>query len=227
MGSVQHRSGTGASTHHGAMLPSAPLVVQILLRMFNAMNCGAVLLGGNKRVLHLNAKAENYLGDGLMVTNDRLCALDRGCDAILQTVLDQSLKYRQMHRTFRLRDAVGLKRFEKPSLIVRIVPVFGEAQAELDGATVVLILVDPLDCPEPSHDILEQVFGLTKSEARVASRLMCGASLQQIADNTGVTVGTVRTQMKSVFAKTHTHRQAELVALLMRLAMISEGGDSD
>ena len=35
-------------------------------------------------------------------------------------------------------------------------------------------------------------------------------------------MGTVRSQTKAVFAKTHTHRQAELVALLTRLAMISE-----
>ena len=36
-------------------------------------------------------------------------------------------------------------------------------------------------------------------------------------------MGTVRTQIKAVLTKTHTNRQAELVALLTRLAMISEG----
>jgi DNA-binding CsgD family transcriptional regulator len=196
--------------------------VEIMFRMFNAMSCGLVLLDRAKRVLHSNSRARRYFGDGIAVTSERLCASDRGCDAILQTVLDQSLKYHETQTRLRMREAVGLKRAEKPSLIARIVPVAAEAWPELDGAALVLILVDPMDCPQPSDGILEQVFVLTKTEARVASRLMCGESLHTIAETFGVTVGTVRAQMKSIFAKTRTHRQAELVALLMRVAMISE-----
>jgi DNA-binding NarL/FixJ family response regulator len=66
------------------------------------------------------------------------------------------------------------------------------------------------------------VFGLTRGEARLANQLLCGRSLQDIATASGVTMGTVRSQTKAVFAKTHTHRQAGLVALLTRLATISE-----
>ena len=52
--------------------------------------------------------------------------------------------------------------------------------------------------------------------------MVCGKSLQDIAKASGVSLGTVRSQTKAVLAKTHTNRQAELVALLARLAMISE-----
>jgi DNA-binding CsgD family transcriptional regulator len=213
---------TGQSSSEQAAAQPPPVLVEIMFHMFNAMNCGGVLLDEAKRVLHSNNRARTNFGHGLAVASERLCASDRGCDAILQTVLDQSLKYRETQTRLRMREAVGSKRSEKPNLIARIVPVSAEAQPELDGAALVLILVDPTDCPEPSHDILEQVFGLTKSEARVASRLMCGESPHTIAEATGVAVGTVRAQMKSVFAKTQTHRQAELVGLLMRVAMISE-----
>jgi DNA-binding CsgD family transcriptional regulator len=92
----------------------------------------------------------------------------------------------------------------------------------MDDVALVLMLVDPEDCPEPSDAILQQVFGTTKAEARIANRLLCGESLQEIAETTGVSIGTVRSQMKALFVKTETHRQAELVALLTRLAMISE-----
>ena len=47
-------------------------------------------------------------------------------------------------------------------------------------------------------------------------------SPQEIAEAAGVSIGTVRSHMKALFSKTGTHRQAELVALLTRLAMISE-----
>jgi DNA-binding CsgD family transcriptional regulator len=46
--------------------------------------------------------------------------------------------------------------------------------------------------------------------------------LEEIAAANDVSLGTVRSQIKAVFAKTHTHRQAELVGLLTRLALISE-----
>jgi len=57
---------------------------------------------------------------------------------------------------------------------------------------------------------------------RLARQLLCGQSLQEIADAAGVSLGTVRSQTKAVFVKTQTHRQSELVRLLTRLATISD-----
>jgi hypothetical protein len=61
----------------------------------------------------------------------------------------------------------------------------------------VLILLDPDDCPEPSHALLQQVFGLTRGEARLTNQLLCGQSLQDVASATGVSIATVRSQTKS------------------------------
>jgi AraC-like DNA-binding protein len=46
---------------------------------------------------------------------------------------------------------------------------------------------------------------LTQAEARVALAITRGESLDEIARARGVTVATVRTQLKSVFSKTRTH----------------------
>ena len=142
-------------------------------------------------------------------------------DALFQTILDQSLKYGGRERDWR-REAIGLKRKGKRPVIARVVAVAGEAHNLLEGAGLAVLLVDPEDCPDLSPSLLQQVFGLTKSEARLASGLLCGQSLEEIAAATGVSLGTVRSQIKAVFAKTHTHRQAQLVGLLTRLALISE-----
>jgi len=82
--------------------------------------------------------------------------------------------------------------------------------------------VDPEDCPTVSYALLQQVFGLTRGEARLANQLLCGLSLQAIAERDGLSVATVRSHTKAVLAKTRTHRQAQLVGLLARLAMISD-----
>src|SRR3954464_13077299 len=176
-------------------------LVSILFRLCTAMHCGAALLDATKRILRLNDQAQKHLGEALSTTQGRLCATDRGCDALFQTILDQSLKYGERERDWR-REAIGLKRDNKRPLIARVIAVAGEACILLDGAALVVLLVDPEDCPDLSPSLLQQVFGLTKSEARLASGLLCGQCLAEIAAVTGVSLGTVRSQIKAVFAKT-------------------------
>ncbi len=58
-------------------------------------------------------------------------------------------------------------------------------------------------------------FDLTRSEAEVTSHLAQGLSIEEIASRKGASISTVRTQIKSVFAKTGTKRQGELVSLVL------------
>jgi DNA-binding CsgD family transcriptional regulator len=81
------------------------------------------------------------------------------------------------------------------------------------------MIVDPDEHREPVEPILRQAFGLTPAEARLAVGLAAGRDLTEIAHAFGVEVGTARTQLKSIFAKTGSHRQGELVALLRRFAL--------
>ncbi|MDE2380534.1 MAG: helix-turn-helix transcriptional regulator [Bradyrhizobium sp.] len=64
---------------------------------------------------------------------------------------------------------------------------------------------------------MRTVFDLTEAEARLAARLGSGQALDEIAHELRLSKETVRAQLKSVFAKTNTHRQSELAALLSRL----------
>jgi DNA-binding CsgD family transcriptional regulator len=83
-----------------------------------------------------------------------------------------------------------------------------------------MVLINLDVTPRPSADVLKRVFGLTSTEARLAIELTDGRSPEEIAVTTRVTVGTVRKQLATVFSKTNTHRQSELVALLSRLAIL-------
>lgn len=57
--------------------------------------------------------------------------------------------------------------------------------------------------------------GLTPAERRLADELCAGRSLRASADKLGVAYDTARNQLKAIFAKTGTRRQAELVARLL------------
>lgn len=61
---------------------------------------------------------------------------------------------------------------------------------------------------------LYDMYQLTPAEAKVALMLTSGDSLTQIADSNGISQNTVRNQLKSIFAKTNTKRQPELVSLI-------------
>ncbi|MDO2376684.1 helix-turn-helix transcriptional regulator, partial [Mycobacterium avium subsp. hominissuis] len=64
---------------------------------------------------------------------------------------------------------------------------------------------------------LRRFYRLTEGEAEVALRLTRGAGLKQIADELSVSYETVRTHLQHAFDKTDTHRQAELVGLVLAL----------
>ncbi|MEW6430196.1 MAG: LuxR C-terminal-related transcriptional regulator [Myxococcota bacterium] len=67
----------------------------------------------------------------------------------------------------------------------------------------------------PDVATLEERFELTRAEARVARRLAMGRSLKHIAKDLGISPETARTHAKRAMQKTQTHRQAELVAVVL------------
>ena len=65
-------------------------------------------------------------------------------------------------------------------------------------------------------EFLKNKFDLTPAEARLVVRLITGESLRPCANALGIKYETVRTYLKSVFQKTKTRRQAELVMVVIR-----------
>ena len=63
---------------------------------------------------------------------------------------------------------------------------------------------------------LVRLYGLTAAEASFTLDLLEGKGLSWAASQNGVSLNTARTHLKHVFEKTRTHRQAELVRLILR-----------
>ena len=81
---------------------------------------------------------------------------------------------------------------------------------------VVALVVDPDRQADISAEVLASLFGCTSAEARLASALVAGKRLEEIAEEFGVKQTTITFHLQNLFQKTNTHRQAELVALLTR-----------
>jgi DNA-binding CsgD family transcriptional regulator len=67
------------------------------------------------------------------------------------------------------------------------------------------------------HDAaIRNAFRLTAAESRLALRLLTGESVRSAAAALGITYESARSHLKSIFHKTGTHRQGELIVLLAR-----------
>lgn len=64
-------------------------------------------------------------------------------------------------------------------------------------------------------ETLQARYRLTPSEARLVLRLVEGECLREAASALGIKYGTTRSMLKAVFQKTATHRQAELMVLVL------------
>jgi DNA-binding CsgD family transcriptional regulator len=83
------------------------------------------------------------------------------------------------------------------------------------------ILINDLEWPQTEYrPVLQHTFGLTTAEAEVAISIMDGYEPRQIAQRRGVRVSTIRTQIRTILAKTGVGRQIDLVKLIARLPQI-------
>ena len=65
-------------------------------------------------------------------------------------------------------------------------------------------------------ETLQQIHGLTKTEARLAVIMADGISIEDAAHQKHVSPHTIRTQLKSIFSKTGVTKQSALTALVWR-----------
>jgi DNA-binding CsgD family transcriptional regulator len=77
------------------------------------------------------------------------------------------------------------------------------------------VVTDPEEARLPSAGQLQRQFGLTRTEAAVAVELAKGDAPAEVADRLGMARTTVRTHLAKILAKTRTHRQAQLVRVLL------------
>ena len=85
-------------------------------------------------------------------------------------------------------------------------------------APAVLILITDLNSgPAVLGKRLIELFGLTPAEACLAVALSAGKRLQDVAEERGVRLPTLRTQLRAILEKTGSGRQADLVRLIVSL----------
>lgn len=174
------------------------------------------LVDESGRVLLANRSAEERLKnhDGLILEHGTLRGSTSNETVDLHTAIRESSRPKLLdgicQRTLSVCRASGkrpLSIFVAPS---RRRELFFDAK----GAAFVFVS-DPDRVDAPYSDVLQYLYGLTPAEANVAALLAEGKDVREIADEAAVRENTIRMQLKSIFDKTSTKRQSELVRLIL------------
>ena len=99
---------------------------------------------------------------------------------------------------------------------VQISPLRSSVLGTPQSVTAIAFIHDPAQKKCSPADTLKIVYGLTPAESRIADLISKGYAPREIANRLGVTFNTVRSQLKTVYAKTNVKRQSELVRLLLK-----------
>ncbi|MGL4288888.1 MAG: helix-turn-helix transcriptional regulator [Phreatobacter sp.] len=176
-----------------------------MLSMLDRIGCGYLVLEGRRRVVEANTTARIILG--------------REAEPV-ETLEQLSRAFKRLIDRAPARSPLGsfswvvISGKDDTPLILN-----QPADEPPDGTSVVMLL--DLDVHlEPNPSMLKRMFGLTMAETRLALQMARGDVPAEIARSRRLSRTTVRSQLASVFAKTQTRRQAELVTLLARVAVL-------
>lgn len=182
---------------------------------------GFFLLDANGIIRHSNRAGEKLLGEAgtFSVAHGKLRAVQpsvsRQLEALIAIAASPDSEKRRGGSM-----AIPSPKSALP-LSVLVTPVGANTFAPIQtGLSVCVCVTDLTADMQLPRGPLDKVFGLTEAEIRVVQALFAGASLQEIAARFGVSHNTVRVQLASVFDKTHTNRQADLIAMLSRLSHV-------
>ena len=99
---------------------------------------------------------------------------------------------------------------------------FDKHPGDVFDASAVLLILGQVGAPAaPDNGLLNLLFDLTPAEAKLLRALAGGLRLQSYAESVGVRTSTVRSQLASIFDKTGTSRQAELLSIIASISMFS------
>lgn len=178
--------------------------------LLNLGHVAVLALREDLSVVSLNARAEILVAQGL-------CKIDRGRFAFVdrtaqRQLLDLAKASAPTSLALSVEDAQGTS---SAVLAMTVRPHREQVMGGwVQGAKLLVSISRPHPAPLIEIDRLRAWFNLTASEARLASELAGGRTIQDFAETRGVTIDAARYLLKGTFRKTGAKSQAQLVALI-------------
>lgn len=183
----------------------------------NALHVSLLIVDHRQIVRFANRSAESLLSrcQGLHVRHGRLTHTNPTTrDRLARLVSDASAA--------RGGGAVALQEAAGQVLHLLVIPVAARSRlaAPLQTPLALVVISDPAAQSSVPGRYLGPLFGLTPAEVKLAQALVAGAEPAEYAQQSRLSVHTVRSQLRTLLAKTGVRRQSELVRLLSSLSAV-------
>lgn len=200
-------------------LGESDLMLRDLREALDRLPIGVLLMDESGRAVFVSRAAERLLGnaDGLQLQDGRIEAEHLGAARRLRGLLDEALAaargdHLPQEDTMSVPRSSGRAAYE-----ILVAPLRADRLGVWPGRPAAMAIVhDPSARTEMPAKLVQRLYSLSPAEARLSAALADGWSLKEYAGRTEISVETARSQLKSAMAKTGTHRQPELVRMLLR-----------
>lgn len=200
-------------------LDSVEVERSIYANAVNRMEVGTITLDESGAIIDTNAVSDEILkeGDGLRIARGMIEATDGQENRRLQRLIRQAVMGHHAIAAA-IVEAMPIKRSRdrhRLGLLVRTVLLSDWSEDNKRRPAVTLFLRDPDRKPQGAQEMMRKLFDLTPAESAIALLLMNGLTLEETAEESGISKNTARTHLRSIFAKTGATRQATLVRILL------------
>lgn len=190
----------------------------LLGRALDQFDFGVLLLDRRGNILFMNERGQQLLdaGDGMRRAGGSVIATDFDDAVRLQTAIQHLCHDAGSAGPpgFGENRVMLLGRRQGRPLIAALVHI-SPAERDPDGSAILLCMVDPDRDAEAIVRALCRAHGLTATEASLVIHLVGGTTVEQAAQLMHVQTQTARAYLKQIFIKTGTHRQVDLVRLML------------
>jgi DNA-binding CsgD family transcriptional regulator/PAS domain-containing protein len=181
------------------------------------ISAGVIALQNDGKPIFTNAAADQILKakDGLRIDENGIKALRGTDDVKLQALIASCLNANGNNAgTNNWSTMIGRLSNRAPySVSVSAWQAPNQIHSQ-PRPKVLVIIRDPSATPAHSEQEIAKLIGLTPAEARLAKQLADGRTVEAAASDIGISLSTARTQLRSIFRKTNTNRQTDLVRRL-------------
>jgi DNA-binding CsgD family transcriptional regulator len=211
----------------------------LLQRSVDAVTLAMIAVDHEGRILNSTAAATQILNarDGLEISGQYLRAAVHAEQSKLSALLTGAVATGSGHGNFQAARPSGAtapqvrfsalwtppsggamlisRRAPKRSLQLMVTPFHSSEVFAEESPAALIFLSDPDATPASRASVLRALYGLSPTECRLTDLIAAGHEVATAADHLRLKAETVRFHLKSIFRKTATHRQSDLVRLVI------------
>lgn len=194
-----------------------------LYTLLDSLTVGVILLDGAQHVRYANTSAVYQLQQhgGVSVRKSQLLPSDAAIAKQLQQLLNDAVRTSQRELPAASAGGVlGIPSARGNALTFSVVPLShlgGWQELHSEQIAAAIFTSEANGTYHISRQALIDIYKLTPREAQICQAYINLPSLEALAPQLGITLGSLRTMMKSVYQKTGCISQAKLMRLLMEM----------